>query len=133
MHAVVSRKSSEIDAKKALDEGASLYLSEPIFPVDLKHIWQHAYKNKRSTENKSQSELEGNMKRQTEEKQGQNGKEKRVKINDQQLTLEEEKKEGKRGRPRVVWTSDLHFKFTAAISKLGDKSTSFYLFMTLIN
>ncbi|EEF36083.1 hypothetical protein RCOM_0577360 [Ricinus communis] len=191
---LISSETSVFAARKAIAEGASFILHEPISIDDLRYVWQHAYRNRRNAADQTQNEtcqekengsnisqypviqettenackedeVEGNAKEtyaliekdcsktlentitehsmtDSNEKQGvekikrrnevrhEEQREKRVKIifeeenHKWKKTIIEEEIEEKSSsdrRSRVLWTPELHLKFTAAISALGDK------------
>ncbi|KAF2317816.1 hypothetical protein GH714_041131 [Hevea brasiliensis] len=162
---LMSSERSISAAIKAIAEGASFFLHKPISLDDLKYIWQHAYRKKRSfidpsinapfqgtshdqnapindtkckgkdkqievfmtPDCSSQNHGGSEMKRPNVDKQGyKEGK--RLKIIGEGYSKIEEEEENKQTmnsslekRPRILWTPDLHLKFTGAISALGDR------------
>lgn len=82
-------------AQTALAEGASFFLQKPLMSEDIENIWQHAFKYYPNKEkNKDQSPLK--RKRQFGDVE--------------------------KGKTRLLWTPELHHRFTQAVSLLGDKS-----------
>ncbi|WCJ24456.1 Two-component response regulator ARR14 [Euphorbia peplus] len=194
---LVSSENNISEAKKAIAEGASFYFDGPILMDDLKYIWQHAYRNKKTiitnhidninaeyghkiidngktfqemvaaindTNQLSHADFEmmnmDNMqrieknickklsqtgqlmtitnipkenvsktkKRPKEDQQEQLTKVKKVKqMHEQMKRTQDDYNNGNSNsnsgdkKSRIVWTPDLHLKFTAAISELGDK------------
>ncbi|XP_037497372.1 two-component response regulator ORR24 [Jatropha curcas] len=102
---------------KSIAEGATFYLQKPIFFDDLKYVWQHAYRKKKTPTDSQQDQ--GDAQKSTDKQI--------MEENKKIATEEKENKENKNNnnstekKSRILWTPELHMKFTAAISELGDK------------
>ncbi|KAK9275968.1 hypothetical protein L1049_023244 [Liquidambar formosana] len=120
---------------KGITHGACDYLLKPVRIEELKNIWQHVLRRKKSDskdQNKSPNEDkarqgigEGGQGTAVTGNADQNGKLNR-KRKDQDEDEEEDSEEGlenddpsSQKKPRVVWSVDLHRKFVAAVNQLG--------------
>ncbi|XP_057503834.1 two-component response regulator ARR12-like [Actinidia eriantha] len=117
---------------KGISHGACDYLLKPVRIEELKNIWQHVIRRKK-TDSKDQNnsdkpchETEGGQAVTGTGDSDQNGKLNRKK-KDQKDDENEDRGDGghknedqsTQKRTRVVWTVDLHRKFVAAVNQLG--------------
>ncbi|CAI8587311.1 unnamed protein product [Vicia faba] len=121
---------------KGITHGACDYLLKPVRLEELKNIWQHVfrkkktysnYQNKASNEDRVANILGGNSQNILENNGDQNKRiSKRRKDRDEEGE-EDEEGEGtgdeddpsSQKKPRVVWSVDLHKKFVYAVNQLG--------------
>lgn len=126
---------------KGIDHGACDYMLKPVRLEELKNIWQHVVRKKKS-ETKDQKKSSNQDKASNGTGEGvkgasatgssdQNGKVHK-KRKDQNRDEEEESEDDEHDtedslsqkKPRVVWSGDLHRKFVAAVNQLGVESES---------
>uniref|UniRef100_A0A5B6YVB1 Putative two-component response regulator ARR12 n=1 Tax=Davidia involucrata TaxID=16924 RepID=A0A5B6YVB1_DAVIN len=127
--------SANSDAKlvmKGITHGACDYLVKPVRIEELRNIWQHVIRRKKSdskyqtestTQDKShQGSGEGGQGCALTGNADQNGKLNR-KRKDEEEDYEEDEEENEdpasQKKPRVVWSIELHRKFVAAVNQLG--------------
>ncbi|KAI5441122.1 two-component response regulator ORR24 [Lathyrus oleraceus] len=125
---------------KGITHGACDYLLKPVRLEELKNIWQHVvrkkktdsnYQNKASNEDRVANISGGNSQNILENSGDQNKRiGKRRKDRDEEEEEDEEGEEEGEGtgdeddpssqkKPRVVWSVDLHRKFVCAVNQLG--------------
>ncbi|KAJ6295386.1 hypothetical protein OIU78_023413 [Salix suchowensis] len=108
---------------KGITHGACYYLLKPVRIEELKTIWQHLIRRKKS-DNKDRNSLdnrdkpdEGPDQKLNKKRKDQNGDE------DEDPDEDEDEHENKdpttQKKPRVVWSVELHRKFVAAVNILG--------------
>lgn len=125
-----------------ITHGACDYLLKPVRMEELKNIWQHVIRRKKST-SKNQSQLPNQDKGNGESGQGAHGAitiaNPDGKLNKRRKDQNEEEEEEEDGednenenddpstqkKPRVVWSVDLHRKFVTAVNQLGLESELF--------
>ncbi|PSR91867.1 Two-component response regulator like [Actinidia chinensis var. chinensis] len=107
---------------KGISHGACDYLLKPVRIEELKNIWQHVVRRKK-TDSKEQNnsdkpchETEGGQAVTVTGDSDQNGKLNRKKRDQKE---DENEDQSTQKRTRVVWTVDLHRKFVAAVNQLG--------------
>ncbi|CAJ2643629.1 two-component response regulator ARR12 [Trifolium pratense] len=119
---------------KGISHGACDYLLKPVRLEELKNIWQHVIrkkksdpkeKNKTSKLDKTTSESGSGLRSAGAENSDENGKLTK-KRKDQDEDEDEDKENGNdnedpsaQKKPRVVWSVELHRKFVAAVNQLG--------------
>ncbi|XP_050378160.1 two-component response regulator ARR12 [Argentina anserina] len=121
---------------KGIDHGACDYMLKPVRIEELKNIWQHVIRKKKSdTKDQKKSSIEEKACNETGEgvqgpsptgSSDQNGKLNK-KRKDQYRDEEEESEDDEhetedslsQKKPRVVWSGELHRKFVAAVNQLG--------------
>ncbi|MCH87290.1 two-component response regulator ARR12-like, partial [Trifolium medium] len=119
---------------KGISHGACDYLLKPVRLEELKNIWQHVIrkkksdpkeKNKTSKLDKTTSDSGSGLRSAGAENSDENGKLTK-KRKDQDEDEDEDKENGNdnedpsaQKKPRVVWSVDLHRKFVAAVNQLG--------------
>ncbi|KAF4362799.1 hypothetical protein F8388_022456 [Cannabis sativa] len=130
--AVMSSSINEHLAKEALDKGASLFLMKPLSMAVLKQLWQSVcWKNtKLIVENKNNNNINGkklHLSSSSSSSQvnnnNNNNKQKRptTSLNSDNNDIEQQEEGSKSKRSCLVWTPQLHNKFTKALSLLGDE------------
>ncbi|KAF2309883.1 hypothetical protein GH714_005482 [Hevea brasiliensis] len=132
---VLSAHSDKELVYKGVTHGAVDYLLKPVRIEELKNIWQHVIRRKKSqpkdqkrspNQDKPVDGVEGGQGVSSSGSADQNGKVNR-KRKDQDEDEEEEGEEnlheneepGTQKKPRVVWSVELHRKFVAAVNQLG--------------
>ncbi|KAK7308755.1 hypothetical protein VNO77_42384 [Canavalia gladiata] len=115
---------------EALAKGSCYFLEEPILLKDLKYLWQHVYYSKQAQNAiKRNHDDNGSMQREKKAELWPNYKCAAMEI--------EERREHKVGyadqKKRVVWTPELHLKFTEAVALLGDKNARPKAILNLMN
>jgi YesN/AraC family two-component response regulator len=126
---------------KGISHGACDYLLKPVRLEELKNIWQHVIrkkksdpkdKNKASKPDKTTSDSGSGLRSAGPEHTDENGKLTK-KRKDQDEDEDEDKENGNdnedpsaQKKPRVVWSVELHRKFVAAVNQLGIDSMLFY-------
>lgn len=132
----MSSERSVSAAIKAIVEGASFFFNKPISLDDLKYLWQHVYRKKRScsfisTRKNAPADDTKTKDKQIELVMKWPNENKKSRKKGKRLETMEEEEENKqislKKKPRILWTPELHLKFTAAISILGDESNTFHL------
>ncbi|KAM6592663.1 hypothetical protein CsatA_000366 [Cannabis sativa] len=118
-------------AKEALDKGASLFLMKPLSMAVLKQLWQSVcWKNtKLIVENKNNNNINGkklhlsSSSSSSQVNNNNNNKQKRptTSLNSDNNDIEQQEEGSKSKRSCLVWTPQLHNKFTKALSLLGDE------------
>ncbi|XP_010047141.2 two-component response regulator ORR24 [Eucalyptus grandis] len=120
---------------KGITHGACDYLLKPVRMEELKNIWQHVIRRKKSN-SKNQSQLPNQDKDNGESGQGAQGAQTTAnpdgKLNKRRKDQNEEEEEedgednenenedpSSQKKPRVVWSVDLHRKFVSAVNQLG--------------
>lgn len=119
---------------KGISHGACDYLLKPVRLEELKNIWQHVIrkkksdpkeKNKTSKPDKTTSDSGSGLRSAGAENSDENGKLTK-KRKDQDEDEDEDKENGNdnedpsaQKKPRVVWSVELHRKFVAAVNQLG--------------
>lgn len=116
---------------KGITHGACDYLVKPVRIEELRNIWQHVIRKKK-TEPKSHNNSgdQGNVNQSSGEGNGsqadQNGKFNRKRKDEDDLSEDNgnESEDPSQKKPRVVWSIELHRKFVAAVNQLGIESNS---------
>ncbi|XP_030546718.2 two-component response regulator ARR12-like isoform X1 [Rhodamnia argentea] len=120
---------------KGITHGACDYLLKPVRMEELKNIWQHVIRRKKSN-TKNQSQLPNQDKDNNESGQGALGAitianpDGKLNKRRKDQNEEEEEEDGEENenenedpssqkKPRVVWSVDLHRKFVSAVNQLG--------------
>lgn len=127
---------------KGISHGACDYLLKPVRLEELKNIWQHVIrkkksdpkeKSKTSKPDKTTSDSGSGLRSAGAENSDENGKLTK-KRKDQDEDEDEDKENGNdnedpsaQKKPRVVWSVELHRKFVAAVNQLGIDSMFFTL------
>lgn len=124
---------------KGVTHGACDYLVKPVRIEELRNIWQHVIRRKKS-DTKSQSKSGDQVKAHQasgEQRQGspplggstdQNGRFNRKRKDDDDESEDNENESddpATQKKPRVVWSIELHRKFVAAVNQLGIESEFF--------
>lgn len=114
---------------KGITHGACYYLLKPVRIEELKTIWQHLIRRKKS-DNKDRNSLdnrdkpdEGPDQKLNKKRKDQNGDEDEDPDEDEDEHENEDPTTQK--KPRVVWSVELHRKFVAAVNILGIDSMLF--------
>jgi YesN/AraC family two-component response regulator len=126
---------------KGISHGACDYLLKPVRLEELKNIWQHVIRKKKSDPkeksktckpDKTASDSGSGLRSAGTENTDENGKLTK-KRKDQDEDEDEDKDNGNdnedpsaQKKPRVVWSVELHRKFVAAVNQLGIDSMLFY-------
>ncbi|XP_058088906.1 two-component response regulator ORR21-like [Magnolia sinica] len=120
-------------AVRGLEHGACYYLMKPISFNELKNIWQHVIRKKRSAskETEQAGSVEDSEKASEEEvecassvnegnyKQPKRKKEEDLEDNDDCDEEDNDEDSSSQKKPRVVWHLTLHTKFLEAVDQLG--------------
>lgn len=109
---------------KGISHGACDYLLKPVRIEELRNIWQHVIRRRRSESHKTQVAEDGN------EADDLNGKINKKRKDQKEPTDEDDSDDNMQEnddpscqkKPRVVWTIELHRKFVAAVNQLGIES-----------
>lgn len=126
---------------KGITHGACDYLLKPVRMEELKNIWQHVIRRKKSN-SKNQSQLLNHDNGNSESGQGAQGAitianpDGKLNKRRKDQNEEEEEEDGEENenenedpssqkKPRVVWSVDLHRKFVSAVNQLGLESELF--------
>ncbi|KAH6817394.1 response regulator 12 [Perilla frutescens var. frutescens] len=112
---------------KGISHGACDYLVKPVRVEELRNIWQHVIRKKKTEpKNQNRSADEGNGNHSGGEGHGseadRNGKFNRKRKDEEDLSEDngnESEDPGAQKKPRVVWSIELHRKFVAAVNQLG--------------
>jgi len=145
---------------KGVTHGACDYLVKPVRLEELRNIWQHVVRkkktyskddNKASNEDKVPNISEGSNQNILENSADQNkrlGKRRKEQDEEEKVEEDEESEGSEDGdeddpssqkKPRVVWSPELHKKFVCAVNQLGadskfsDETLSFCLSSMLYN
>lgn len=137
---VLSAHSDTELVKKGVTHGACDYLLKPVRIEELKNIWQHVLRRKKSSAKNQNKWTNGNDTCQTVEvakgfpsaviaDNGKPGKRRKDQDDDEEGGEEESTYENddstNQKKRRVVWTGELHRKFIAAVNHLGYESKYF--------
>lgn len=132
MSAVLSANSDPKLVMKGITHGACDYLLKPVRIEELKNIWQHVIR-RRKTDNKDRSNFDNRDKPQPGSGEATTDQKLNKKRKDQNEDEDEDRDENghenedptTQKKPRVVWSVELHRKFVAAVNQLGIDSMSF--------
>lgn len=117
---------------KGITHGACDYLVKPVRIEELRNIWQHVIRKKRTEpKNQNGSADQGNDNQSSGEGNGpqadRNGKCNRKRKDEEDFSEDNENENedpAASKKPRVVWSIELHRKFVAAVNQLGIESNS---------
>lgn len=114
---------------KGITHGACDYLVKPVRIEELRNIWQHVIRKKKTEpRNQSNSADQGNGNQSGGEGNGSQGdrkfNRKRKDEDDGSENENENDDPGASKKPRVVWSIELHRKFVGAVNQLGIESNS---------
>ncbi|XP_047947793.1 two-component response regulator ARR12-like [Salvia hispanica] len=112
---------------KGITHGACDYLVKPVRIEELRNIWQHVIRKKRTEpKNQNGSADQGNDNQSSGEGNGpqadRNGKCNRKRKDEEDFSEDNENENedpAASKKPRVVWSIELHRKFVAAVNQLG--------------
>lgn len=138
---VLSAHSDTELVKKGVTHGACDYLLKPVRIEELKNIWQHVLRRKKSSvKNKNKCTNGNDSCSQTVEvakgfpsvlsvDNGKPGKRRKDQDDDEEEGGEEESTnkndDSTQKKARIFWTGELHKKFIAAVNHLGYESKNF--------
>lgn len=117
---------------KGITHGACDYLVKPVRIEELRNIWQHVIRKKKTEpKNQNSSADQGNGNQSSGEGNGsqadRNGKCNRKRKDEEDFSEDNENENDDPAtskKPRVVWSIELHRKFVAAVNQLGLESNS---------
>ena len=121
---------------KGITHGACYYLLKPVRIEELKTIWQHVSRRKKS-DNKDRNSTDNRDKpnqgsseavpdqKLNKKRKDQNGDEDEDHDEDEDEHEHENEDPTTQKKPRVVWSMELHRKFVAAVNQLGVDSMLF--------
>ena len=121
---------------KGITHGACYYLLKPVRIEELKTIWQHVVRRKKSDDkdrNSSDNRDKPNQgsneavpdQKLNKKRKDQNGDEDEDHDEDEDEHEHENEDPTTQKKPRVVWSVELHRKFVAAVNQLGVDSMLF--------
>lgn len=139
---VLSAHSDTKLVMKGITHGACDYLLKPVRFEELKNIWQHVIRRRKSDSKDQNNPLnldktchgtEGGKGMETTGNSDQNGKLSRKRKDQIEDEDEEDEDSGHENeddpstqkKPRVVWSVELHHKFVSAVKQLGLESECF--------
>lgn len=136
---VLSANSDPKQVMKGITHGACDYLIKPVRIEELRNIWQHVIRRKKSdSRNNNKSTDDANVQGQGSpltSNADQNSKFSRKRKDEDDFSEDngnESEDPSSQKKPRVVWSIELHRKFVAAVNQLGIESKFFILDIQLL-
>lgn len=119
---------------KGVTHGACDYLVKPVRLEELRNIWQHVIRRKKSDPKKQSKshdqvqahqgsgDVQGSSMKGNIDQNGRVSRKRKDEDDDSEDDGNDSEDPGTQKKPRVVWSIELHRKFVAAVNQLGIES-----------